>query len=101
MKDKLITLIIGILIGAIIATLCFIVINRAHVRNNRGERPGFGEMRTPQDMKKFEDDERMRSRHREIQDENLPEPENNKKSDSNTDDLNKEIPTASTENKSL
>lgn len=100
MKDKLITLIIGILIGAIIATLCFIVINRAHVRNNRGERPDFGEMRVPQDMKKFEDDERMRDRRREIQDENLPEPEN-KKSDSNTDDLNKEIPTVSTENNSL
>lgn len=44
MKDKMIMFIIGVLVGAIIATGCFLVLNQSN-KNQMGER---GEM--PQDM---------------------------------------------------
>lgn len=44
MKDKMIMFIIGVLVGAVIATGCFLVLNQSN-KNQMGER---GEM--PQDM---------------------------------------------------
>lgn len=44
MKDKILTLIIGILIGAIITSAGFIIYNKSH---NRNKRPDFG---TPPQM---------------------------------------------------
>lgn len=59
MKEKILTLVIGILIGAILATGGFLIYNKTNSKNNvnhRGERPqmmqnGNGDgMRTPPNM---------------------------------------------------
>ena len=42
LKDKILVFIIGLLVGAIIATGCYFIYSKTHVKtNNHGDRPSF------------------------------------------------------------
>lgn len=49
MKDKMLYLILGILIGAVITAGCFLVFSKSVRPEMRGERPNFEDMEFPKD----------------------------------------------------
>lgn len=52
MKDKILYLILGILIGAVITAGCFLVFSKNQAPQMNGERPDMSNM-SEEDMKKF------------------------------------------------
>lgn len=87
MKDKILYLILGILIGAVITAGCFLVFSKNARPDMRGERPNFEDMELPEGMELPEDGNFEKENH--MRDEKGPRnSEMEKDSDSSESDSN-------------
>lgn len=95
MKDKILYLILGILIGAVITAGCFLVFSKNARPEMRGERPNFEDMELPEGMEFPEDGNFEKGNHmrdgkgpRDLESE---KDSNNNEADSNNNQTDSEV----------
>lgn len=77
MKDKIITFIVGLLVGAIITASCFLIFGKSKSNNIKNFRDGMN----PEEMMNMTDEERMNRKNRNFNE--LPPDVPDEKSNSN------------------